>query len=191
MLLDWFRPDPEFLRFKDNLPEHIKPQARAIWREMRRQDRAPKRISEAWLYRAVTESANLVEFRERFKDRYGDTFLDEVDKLYAERKVRYAKGLLGPRSSDSMKLKSPPTILARQKRILRLTATAMALMLVFPPFETRTRDGSHHWYGFLFSDSFGNVNVTLLFLQWLLVLFIGGIAWVMPYLERGKDRKED
>lgn len=75
----------------------------------------------------------------------------------------------------------------KQKNILITVIVTIITMLIFPPFQVINRWGVAYnmGYGWLFSPpmSMGmvtaNVNITMLIIQWLGVLIVGGIAYFL------------
>jgi uncharacterized RDD family membrane protein YckC len=69
-----------------------------------------------------------------------------------------------------------------QKIVLAVVAIAIVLMLAFPPFyaETETRT-FNKGYSFILDPPtrHSNVNIGLLFVQWIGVLIIGGLVWLL------------
>jgi len=69
-----------------------------------------------------------------------------------------------------------------QKIVLAVVAIAIVLMLAFPPFyaETETRT-FNEGYSFILDPPtrHSNVNIGLLLVQWVGVLILGGLAWIL------------
>jgi len=67
----------------------------------------------------------------------------------------------------------------RQRRILMMVAILVGAMLLYAPFNYSLNEGYRHAYDWIFGNSRGRVNVTLLLLQFLAVGAIGAIAWFL------------
>lgn len=61
----------------------------------------------------------------------------------------------------------------RQRKILIVCGVLIALMLVYPPFDGIFR--GYHWIWF----DLGGVNVEQLYAQWVGVILICGIAYLL------------
>ena len=71
-----------------------------------------------------------------------------------------------------------------QKIALTCIVIAIFFMLMFPPFHIILRPGLVKNLGYHFilwepPQGYGTVNINLLMAQWLGVLLIGGLVWVL------------
>jgi len=76
-----------------------------------------------------------------------------------------------------------------QKKLLKAVVAAVVAMLIFPPFQARLPSGIVSNLGYhaifqppsseLLSDTAGSVDIAMLFAQWVGVLIVGAIAFVL------------
>ena len=70
----------------------------------------------------------------------------------------------------------------RQNRILKITSVIIAIMLVFPPFDVRDNT---YWrvtteYSLILdAPKYGQLGLGTLFIQWVGVLIVSGIAFFL------------
>ncbi len=73
----------------------------------------------------------------------------------------------------------------KQRKIATWAACVIGAMLIFPPFQlTRTVGAINMGYAFILEPPTwnavpGEVNISMLFIQWLVVVVIAGIALVL------------
>jgi len=71
----------------------------------------------------------------------------------------------------------------KQKIVLASMVVLIFLMLVFPPFESVIQKTTLNLgYGFIFSPPqgiYGNVNIDLLFMQFLVIVIAGIVGWFL------------
>lgn len=72
----------------------------------------------------------------------------------------------------------------RQRKILIVCGVLIAAMLVYPPFRIGGIGMGYHW---VFSFEYGRVNVEQLLAQWVGVILIGGIAYLLSNANSGKS----
>lgn len=73
-----------------------------------------------------------------------------------------------------------------KKTLLILTAVAIAVTLLFPPFHFLRGNGvvMNYGYSFIFSpanptgDAYATVDVLLLLAQWIGILLVAGLFWM-------------